>query len=56
MSSQDKLELQKLHVWLDNSKVTLGFALLPQASGGARPGRPAGTGAIAWDTVLAVRQ
>lgn len=56
MSSRDVLELQKLYVWLEKSEVALGFALLPRASGEAGPGRPAGTGAVAWDTVLAVRQ
>ena len=56
MSSQDSLELLELHVCLERSEVALGFALLPRSSGEAGPGRPAGTGAVAWDTVLAVRQ
>lgn len=57
MSSQDSLELQELHVCVENSEVALGFPLLQRASGEAGPGRPAtGTGAVAWDRLLAVRQ
>lgn len=53
VSSQGDLGLQSL---VEKSGVALVFPLLPRASGEAGPGRPAGTGAVAWDTVLAVRQ